>query len=56
MNKKQIEWFQTEAKMLDTLYAERMKRWKRLAKAYDLEFQSKIRDLKSSEYVKISQF
>ena len=56
MNKKQIEWFQTEAKMLDTLYAERMKRWKRLAKAYDLEFQSKIRDLKSSEYVKISEF
>lgn len=56
MTKAEAKFWRSEMAMLDKLYRARMEGWQRLVDAYDLKFKDKIRDLKKTEYVKISEF
>lgn len=56
MSKRRVKFWRKEFELLDKLYRKRMQEWRRLIKAYDLEYKDKIRDLKSDQYVKVSEF
>ena len=56
LSKKEIKFWRSEMKMLDTLYADRMKEWSRLSESYDLKFKQRIRDLDPDDIVEVSTF
>lgn len=56
VSKKEVQHWRKEMEILDRLYDERMKEWQRLIDLYDLRFKTQIRDLDSSELVRISRF
>ena len=56
MNAAGIKFWTEERIMLDKLYADRLTRWQRLFDAYDLKFRDGLRDLRRTQYVKISEF
>jgi len=56
LTKAEKKFWKAEFALLDRLYKERTKEWKRLADIYDLKFTDRIRDLDDKDLIKISRF
>jgi len=56
LSRKQVEFWRSEMKILDTLYAKRSESWQSLIDLYDLRFDKKIRDLDVSEMIRVPLF
>ncbi len=56
MKAAEIKFWRAEMASLDTLYEERQRQAKDLVEMFDLEFRRRVRDLKQTELMKVSEF